>query len=484
MKKFIYNSIILMSLLIVSSCTDNFEEINSNPNAPIEVETDFLLRQVIYDYGEQMSFEGFVAGNLLGQYFTAVDFNLFDRHSLAEAQVGGNPWPIVYRNLRDNEIILQQSLSDESNAVYEGPARILKAYMTAALTDMFGDVPYREALLGKQGNVAPTYDRQEDIYLGEGGILDNLDRGITAIENYTGSLPLNGDLFYNGDLDQWVKFAKSLKLKYLMRISDVEDVTLELSSLISEGGFMSENSDNATFSFTDGMPNNFRMATARVGDFNLFIMSETIEEILKDYNDPRIANYFRPIGADGMSFEGFLNGPDASTTSISIADYSLAGTMFREQTSLLQANFMTAWETEYLLAEAAVKGFFFGNAEINYNRATELAFEYWNTEMPDDYLTSGPTAFVLSGPDANPLEQIITQKWIANIINGYEGWIEYKRTGFPRLKTISASLNNDLIPVRLPYPADEEALNNVNYSAAAQETDGNSINARVWWDVD
>ena len=481
MTKYIYSSIILMALLIVPSCTDNFEEINSNPNAPISVETEFLLRQVIYDYGEQMSFEGFVAGNLLGQYFTAVDFNLFDRHSLAEAQVGGNPWPIVYKNLRDNDIIIQQSLTEESSEVFEGPARILKAFMTAALTDMFGDVPYSEALLGKEGNVTPTYDRQEDIYLGDGGILDNLNMGIAAIENYTGSLPLRGDLFFDGDLDQWLKFARSLKLKYLIRISDAEDVTQELTDLVAEGGLMTDNSDNATFSFTDGAPNNFRMATARIGDFNLFIMSETMEDILKEYNDPRISNFFRPIGADGTSFEGLLNGPDASTVSISIADFSLAGTMFREQTSLLQANFMTAWETEYLLAEIAAKGWISSDAKTHYDRATELAFEYWNTDMPTDYLSSGAASFGENGAD--PLEQIITQKWIANIINGYEGWIEYNRTGFPQLRTISASLNNDLIPVRLPYPADEEALNSINFNVAAGATDGNSINARVWWDV-
>jgi hypothetical protein len=69
------------------------------------------------------------------------------------------------------------------------------------------------------------------------------------------------------------------------------------------------------------------------------------------------------------------------------------------------------------------------------------------------------------------------------MINGYEGWIEYRRTGFPVLKTLSASLNNDLIPVRMPYPAEEEALNSVNYELAAANTDGNSINVNVWWDI-
>jgi hypothetical protein len=101
--------------------------------------------------------------------------------------------------------------------------------------------------------------------------------------------------------------------------------------------------------------------------------------------------------------------------------------------------------------------------------------------MPTAYLTTGAAAYGDNG--SNKIQQIITQKWLANIVNGYEGWIEYRRTGFPVLKTIAASLNNNLIPVRMPYPTDEDALNNINFEAAAATTNGNSVNANVWWDV-
>ena len=100
---------------------------------------------------------------------------------------------MLYSNLRDNEILLGQSRDNPSFAVYEGPSLILKAYMTAALTDIFGDVPYSEALQGKSGNVTPKYDKQEDIYLAPGGILDNFDKGIAAIQNYTGAQRLPSD---------------------------------------------------------------------------------------------------------------------------------------------------------------------------------------------------------------------------------------------------------------------------------------------------
>jgi hypothetical protein len=245
---------------------------------------------------------------------------------------------------------------------------------------------------------------------------------------------------------------------------------------------MQSNADDATYNFTSSAPNNFRMSTARVGDFNLFIMSETMEEVLESLDDPRRAVFFRPTSNNPDAFKGLLNGPDASQLSISVADFSLSGKIFRESAGDLKANFLTSWEVHFLLAEAAEKGWINANAQELYETGVQQAFAYWNTIIPADYLTQGAAAYKADGADA--IQQIITQKWLANITNGYEGWIEYRRTGYPALKTISASLNNDLIPVRMPYPTTEDALNNANFSDAAQATNGNSVNAKVWWDVD
>ncbi len=474
-----FNQIILLLLLvIISSCTQDFKEINTNPNSPVTIQPSLLLRQVIYDYGEQMSYEGFTAGNLLGQYTTALDFNLFDRHNLKSPQLGGNPWPIFYKNLRDNEIILDLSQKNETFAVYEGPSRILKAYMSAGLTDLFGDVPYSEAFKGVDGTVTPIYDTQESIYMDEGGILDNLEKGIAAIENYNGSILLEGDILFEGNLDGWIRFANSLRIKHLMRISDKMDVSSQLQAIVLEGNFIDENSENAIFDFTDGEPNNFRLARLRIGDFNNFVLSETMDEILTDLNDTRISKLFQPFSKSTTGeFNGLLNGIDATQNAAILSDYSLAGTIFRENTGVLDANFMTSMETHFLLAEAAQKGLITADGQTLYNIGVTQAFGYWQVELPADYLT-GTGAYT----NGEALENIITQKWISNMINGYEGWVEYRRTGFPQLKTISASLNNNLIPVRMPYPSEEEALNAINYQDAASKTDGNNINVAVWWD--
>lgn len=479
MKKILY-IVTAAALVVMSSCTKDFQEINTNPNAPNSVQPNLLLRQVIYNFGENMSYEGFVAGDLLSQHRTALDFNLFDRHALKSPQLGGNPWPIFYKNLRDNEIILKKSRENVTLKVYEGPALILKAYMAAGLTDLFGDVPYYNAFNGTAGDVTPAYDSQESIYLNENGILDNLDKGILAIQNYDDAIPLQGDILYNGNLQSWIRFAKSLKIKYLLRISAKVDVSARLQTLYNEGNYITTNAQNAVFNFTNTAPNSFRLAQLRVGDFNNFVLSETMEDILNGLNDTRINKLFRPFSnsASGQ-YNGLLNGINSASTSVVLANYSLAGTIFREDTSTLDANFLTAWEIQFALAEAAERGLIVADGRTLYENGVVLAFQYWNTAVPPNYLT-GPAAYNASG--SSPLKQIITQKWIANIINGYEGWVEYRRTGFPELKTISASLNDNLIPVRMPYPAEEEALNGKNYKIAATATNDNSINFPVWWD--
>ncbi|WP_456438731.1 SusD/RagB family nutrient-binding outer membrane lipoprotein [Psychroserpens sp.] len=478
MKNILYIFTIL-GLLTTVSCTKDFEEINTNPNAPGNVQPSLLLRQVIYNFGENMSYEGFVAGDLLAQHRTALDFNLFDRHALKSPQLGGNPWPIFYTNLRDNEIILNQSRTVETFSVYEGPALILKAYMAAGLTDLFGDVPYSEAFNGANGTVTPAYDLQEDIYLNENGILDNLNKGITAIETYADAIPLEGDILFNGDLEAWVRFANSLKIKHLLRISDQVDASAELQILFNDGNYIITNTQNAIFNFTNTDPNSFRLAQLRIGDFNNFVLSETMEDILTGLNDTRIETLFRPFSNSTTGeFNGLINGIDPSETPVALADYSLAGNSFREDTSTLDANFITAWEVQFALAEAAARSLITADAQTLYENGIILAFEYWNTDLPSDYLT-GNAAFNATG--TTPIQQIVTQKWIANVINGYEGWVEYRRTGFPELRTISASFNNNLIPVRMPYPAEEEALNNENYTVAATATNDNSINVPVWW---
>lgn len=470
---------ILFFLLTFTACTEGFEETNTNENAPTEVQPALLLRQVLYGYGDAMGYESFVAGNLLSQHLAMIDFNLFDRHALSSPQEGGNPWDIFYTNLRDNETILRISKENPVAAVYEGPARIMKAYLAMNLTDLFGDVPYSQAFRGREGVINPGYDSQESIYTGNDGILANLRTARQVIASYTGVQQLDGDILFNGDLAKWAAFSRSLELKALLRIAAKRDITQEVTDVLTDGPVMESNADNAVFRFTDGRPNSYPLATTRVGIFNVFLMSKTAEEIFSNLNDPRVNVLYRPAGNTG-NYAGVNNGIDAASAIVP-DDFARPGIVWREETGALDFNYLTAWETQFVLAELAVRGFYpAGNAEELYQNGVRLAFEYWNTALPDSYLENGAAAY----DEDNAIAQIITQKWIANMSNVYEGWTEWRRTGFPALSPAEASLNNGLYPVRMPYPADEQALNFENYQTAAAATDGNSINVRVWWDAE
>ncbi|WP_116127528.1 SusD/RagB family nutrient-binding outer membrane lipoprotein [Lewinella sp. IMCC34183] len=465
--------------LLLAGCTADFEEINTNQNAPSDVQSELLLRQVLYGYGDAMSYEAFVAGNLLSQHFAMIDFNLLDRHALSSPQEGGNPWNVLYTALRDNETILEQSRVNPAAAVYEGPARVMRAYLAMYLTDIFGDVPYFEAVRGRtDGIVTPAYDRQEDIYLADDGILDNLRQAVDIMQAYDGAIRLGGDIVFDGDLDGWLRFANSLRIKALIRISARQDVSAELTELYAANNYIAQPEQNATFDFAAGPPNSFAFATARVGIFNVFLMSQTADSIFAALDDPRVNVLYRPAANTG-EFTGIINGIDAATAIVP-DNYARPGRIWRENTGDLDFNFMTSWETHLLLAEAALKGYIDAPAAELYATGVTEAFAYWQTPLPDNYLNGGGGTY---DPD-RALEQIITQKWIASIGNAYEGWIEWRRTGYPALQPVAASLNGGLYPVRFPYPADEQALNFENYRGAAEATQGNSINVPVWWDVD
>ena len=466
-----YSILALLTAILFAGCTKDFTELNTNPNAPVDVQPELLLRQVIFDYADGMSYEGFTGGANLGQYFSAdPGFNAFDRGNLLAPQFGGNPWPLLYTNLRDIQIVLDKSRTDASLAVYEGPALVLKSLIAANITDIFGDVPFAEAVQGGSGIVNPSYSLQEDIYTGEEGILANLKRAVEVMEDYTGATQLKGDELYGGDLDGWIRFANSLRLRYLLRSSSQNAAaTFEFFEVFNEGNFISETSEDAVYQFNSA-PNDFRMARARLGDFTNYLMSTTIDTTLDAFDDPRQALWFRPNTAG--DFNGVRNGLPAGST---VSNPTIPGLVWRENSTDLKANFMTSWETQFVLAEAATVGLIFSNPTFHYEAGVTQAFAYWNSEMPADYLSRPGVAY-------EDLAQVATQRWLASIGNGYEGWIEWRRTGFPEFLAPLSSLNGGLIPVRFPYPATEQALNEAAYNAAVQRIGGeNSPNVDTWW---
>jgi hypothetical protein len=469
--------ICLTAVFFISSCKKDLADINKNPNAPENVDPQFLLANVLYQLAKNNAEEGWKNGNLLAQHTSNIEFFPVDRYDL-----GSNTelWNNTYRLLNDVHAIEN---SPASNNSYKAVALILRSNLAALLTDLWNDVPYSEAIKGaSNNNFAPAYDKQQDIYTGANGILANLDKAISILSTSTDVI--NGDILYKGDLSKWRRLASSLKVRYLMRISKKVDVSAQLQSLITANMLFRNNADNAVIPFLSSAPNQWFLINEREGRYADVRMSKTSETILTSLNDARLGVYFKPTALSSSSgtpvYKGLPNGLSRqSQNAFNFNDISLIGRLFRDEPIGVNAPIMTFAELQFLLAEAAEKNLIPGGATTYYQAGIQTSHQYFNVPLPAGYLTKSEVALSSTG---NNLKKIMTQKWISNFLNGYEAWIDVRRTGFPELPIPQDNLNGNKFPVRFRYPSTEQAANKRNYDAAVQRIGGDTYDSKSWWE--
>ncbi len=471
-------SLIILALIIgfFTACKKDLAQVNKNPNAPEKADPQFLLSNVLYQAAKNNAEEAWKNGNLLAQHTSNIEFFPVDRYD-----VGTNTelWNATYRLLNDVYAI---ETSPATNEAYKGVSLVLRSYLGSLLTDLWNDVPYFNAIKGAgEGNFSPVYDKQQDIYTAPKGIVDNLDKAI-AILNTTKD-KLNGDILYKGDLNKWVRFASSLKVRYLIRISKKVNVSPALQSLIGQNNLMRNNTDNAVIPFLSSAPNQWFLVNEREGRYADVRMSKTSENILVGLNDARLGVYFKPTVNSATTtaplYKGLPNGLSrASQNAYNFNDISLIGRLFRDEPQGVNAPLMTYAELQFLLAEAAQRGFINEPATTYYNAGVQASHDYYKVALPAGYLTKPDV--VLNGTDN--LKKILTQKWISNFMNGYEAWFDIRRTGFPEVTIPKDNLNADKYPVRFRYPDIEQAANKQNYSDAAMRIGGDNYNSKGWWE--
>ena len=449
---------------IVSSCSD-FGDMNINPDAPTSAEPSFLITNTIYKIGDQTAVNGFEYSGTMTQAFGKWDFNTIDHYNI---ESNTSVWVNNYKLLGDLNDVLS---SDKANPSMKAVAKILKAYIGAQLTNLYGHVPFSEA--ANKDNLTPKYDTQEEIYTATNGVLDLLDQAISELNADTGAI--TGDVLFNGDKERWVTLSNVLKLKYLLRISDqYASAGSKIQAIVSSGDLFSSDTDNATL-FYGQEPNNWFLSTVRDGDFNLYSMTNSVKIMFEDRADPRISFYYG-LNSDG-SFVGLEPGTfDRPDPEIPELNYSLLSLNLRAS-DVMNMVFATYYQQEFILAEAALKGYISSSAETHYNNAVNAAFTYRNINIPADYL-SNPAKGAWDGT----LENLITQKYLANLMVGYENWFDYRRTGFPVLSASLNNINSDQIPIRFKYPTEESFTNSQNYNQAVTAMGTDSYNVSAWWD--
>jgi hypothetical protein len=451
-----------------------FDEANINQNAPEEVNPQFLLSNVLAEASDNQSYWGWHAGNLLSQHSANLEFLPVDRYNLGSNE---GLWTETYRLMKD---LTDVKNSEEGNEAYSAIADILTLHQASLLTDLWTNVPYSEALQAQEGNFTPVFDPQEDIYTATGGILDRLESAITVLQST--QVSVEGDLMYQGDYSKWIMFANSLRVRYLIRISDKVNVSTDLQQIVDDGLIFQSINDEAVVPYLSSSPNQWVIFTEREGRYVDVRMSETAEDILTPLNDPRMEHYYKATSNSTPGNEQYLGIPNGlsreSQNDYDLNAISLMGYYLRDEPDAVKASFMTYAELQFCLAEAAQKGLISGSASNYYDAGIQGSFDHLGLNLPMGYLAQ--VNVILDG--TSDLERIMTQKWIASFMNGYEAWFDFRRTGFPDLPMPEDNLNNDVFPVRYAYPSTEQAVNGANYSEAVGAIGGDDYNSLGWWE--
>ncbi|GAB3918630.1 SusD/RagB family nutrient-binding outer membrane lipoprotein [Larkinella terrae] len=492
MKKTYIQLIACLALLIAvgTSCDNNFEEVNTNPNVPNTVTPDLLLPNIIRSTVNENMGTAWGIGNIVMQYTAKIQFVNEDRYLWGEQN---GIWNTTYSTLR--EVQNMYNIASATTPVqknYQGIALVMKSWMMSLVTDAYGDAPYSEATKGKDKAFFPKYDTQEAIY---NGILKDLTDANALLAPENGAV--NGDILFGGDVSKWKKMANSLRLRYLMRISNRRDVKADLQAILSNPTatpVFTANADNAALRYLPTVPNQFPLYTSRVGSFDEFRLGKTLGDKLAQLNDPRLMIFARPtvasVAAGKPAYVGVPNGLDdvtaltynggAQNVSRVGATYYIDGfgTPTDANLNIARGIIMTYAELQFILAEAAQKKLITGDAKSYYEKGITASFGFYSLDVPAGYLAQPDVAFT----EAKALELIGTQKWISLFYSGLEGWFDWRRTGFPALKPGVSNLNQNRIPVRFQYPSSELSLNKAATEEAITRQGANDINTLVWWD--
>lgn len=516
MKKRIIYIGFLISILWSTSCTKDFEEINTDKNNLTEVgprEMPFMFAKAQSSSAMDRSFYQTVqnlGADLFAQYFalTTTSFRT-DRYMLTP-DWQRRFWQVIYVDTAPQlKSILENS---EEGAGEAALANILWVYSFHRLVDHFGPVPYFDAAEAKE--VIP-YDAPEKIY---DDFFKRLASAVSDLEALDGEAKIfeGYDLMFNGDVALWIKFANSLRLRLALRISLVDEERAKEEAVKAyQAEVMTNNADNAFLQ--KSLSGNDANGLAQVAEWNEFAMSSTIASYLKGYDDPRLEKFFQPSVATD-TFNSLRNGStsgDLGKARNQAAQNSNVGSYWVNyngnvpQGNLTQPfHVMCAAESYFLRAEGALNGWEMGGtAEELYKKGIEISLAQWGVDdqsainayinssntpaAPGDYHNSPPVAdtpIAWASDEEMQREQIGVQKWLAIFPNGMEAWAEQRRTGFPKLYDLIESENSDL-PVgkfirRLPYPLTEETNNMDELEKGRGLLDGpDNVATTLWWDV-
>jgi hypothetical protein len=483
MKKYILKLgvLIFLSVLIISSCTESFEEVNTDPDrakdAPATNVMAFVIRyysSTFYDAWADMNEPSTYAG-----YLAKIQYIDEARYNFRPGTVESN-WYYGYILLNNINEIKKKAIADGADNLL-GVAKVLEALIVQSMTDRWRDIPYSDAIKLDDGILLPAYDTQEEIYP---ALLELLAEANDLLSTTAATDQLGeGDLLYGGlddQVEKWQKLANSMRLRLAMRISGVapavaRPVVEAVLGNPAANPIMESNDDNAMFIWPGTSPYEepWYVDSKTRDDHGV---SDVLVNTLSSLNDPRLPVYAVPATSDEQ-FRGFTIGAAAQP---SLGTISRIGTRFRGDKAGFSPIFRYS-EVMFSIAEASLKGWTTGTtAEAAYEEAVTASLEENEIAQAaiDSYLGG-------SGAFAGTLQQIYLQQWIALFKQGMEGWSLYRRTGIPSSHYVAPGSffpGHNTPPLRYPYPANEGTLNGANNKPFSDQVVDNFWGKPMWFD--
>lgn len=453
MKKILFT--LLFTGVLFSSCEKWIDPtINVDPNNPTNVSMAQLVAPVeanlAYIVGGELARINCAWMQQIAGLQSQSSEN--DLYIIGESDVS-NAWSynLYAPGMIDTKILMEKAASTNSPH-YSGIGKILMAYHLGVTTDLWGDIPYSDALKGEKNEFKPKYDTQETIYT---TIFTLLNEAITELGNASSVYsPDMEDLIYAGNLAKWKKTAYALKARYSLHLAKKKGATAYSDALAALANAYQSNDDDFKFVFGSAYNNANPIYKSEQERPGYLAANSTYMTMLKASNDPRKAAYF--------------NGNTGSAAGENNANAATIGANYASATSPVYL--ISYVEIKFIEAEASFKTNDKLRAANAYNDGLKASLQREGVYGDGTWFNSQKLT------DATvTLEKIMNQKYLSSFLQ-IESWTDWRRTAFPALVRATGAVTSE-IPRRLPYPDDERLYNGDNMPA------GLSITNRVWWDV-
>jgi len=495
MKKIIFIAAMAVAATAVCSCDNGFDEMNQDPNNMVvgSVSPVSLLPDVIYTGAAGLTSQTYNLTNELIQYSVGTNTSDAYHRFVIPNGIASNAWNLCARWAAGADHIVNLAGDQAEMANFKAIGITMRSFYMQILTDTFGDVPFAEAFQGMNGNVKPSFYKQRDVYM---RLINDLEEANTL---YNTNYPFTDaqkakDVLYSGDITSWRKFTNSLLMRVLIRVSNCDDsemnVSGRLKAMLADPAtypvFTGEN-DAAVMRFTGVDPNKNTLGNMTKVTFESSRRAgEALIDVMRDTEDPRLPLYCVQVGGEWI---GCVSGEATREDTGAATGAKFNKSILGEYAS--PYSFMNYDEILFILAEAAQKGLIDGGeaaAEDYYKKAITASIRHWSsmpankTQVTDEQIET----FLMAIPYDGTLKCIMQQKYVALFWIAFEAWAEYRRTGYPELRVSPSTMNDHILPRRLPYPVNTGATNPENYAVAVERLHNqykgeDDMKTPVWW---